>query len=310
MKIFALNFCITGIVILFLIAMCDIQQAWTSIKSANIYLVIISVGLVFLHLIFVGERWKVAFQGYNQQVKSIELIKIIFVGQFLRQFMPSSIISELVKMQMCKKIGLRMTFALSSSVIDRFSGIAMLGLMVVGITIFFNTNVKLDYNAFYFLLLLLILFYFLFRIIVRKNKNPSIIFGNRVTSLIDCMASFRISLFGFFKLSFFSLAANILIILSVYVTALSINVPITFIQAFIVIPLALVMSMIPISFGGWGVREASFVYVFSLNSINSSDALATSFLYGLVLTFTGLISGVFLPKLSMFDISFALKKNV
>jgi glycosyltransferase 2 family protein len=48
----------------------------------------------------------------------------------------------------------------------------------------------------------------------------------------------------------------------------------------IVFPAALLMSILPISFGGWGVREASVVYGLSLYGIPEHDALLASLLFG------------------------------
>jgi glycosyltransferase 2 family protein len=47
-----------------------------------------------------------------------------------------------------------------------------------------------------------------------------------------------------------------------------------------VFPTALLMSMLPISFGGWGVREASVVYGLSLYGISEHDALLASIIFG------------------------------
>jgi len=52
------------------------------------------------------------------------------------------------------------------------------------------------------------------------------------------------------------------------------------------------VSMIPISFGGWGVREGAMVVFFGLVGVPAADALAMSILFGLAALVAGLPGGV------------------
>ena len=62
-------------------------------------------------------------------------------------------------------------------------------------------------------------------------------------------------------------------------------------DAFVLVPSALLIAMVPISLAGWGVREVVFIQAFSLAGVVSSQALALSLLYGLVGLITGLLGG-------------------
>ncbi len=56
---------------------------------------------------------------------------------------------------------------------------------------------------------------------------------------------------------------------------------------------AMLLSMVPISFGGWGVREAAMMWLFSGAGVAPGTALSISVLFGLVTTAAGLLGGVF-----------------
>ena len=56
---------------------------------------------------------------------------------------------------------------------------------------------------------------------------------------------------------------------------------------------AMLLSMVPISFGGWGVREAAMMWLFSGAGIAPGTALSISIVFGLVTTAAGLLGGVF-----------------
>lgn len=57
-------------------------------------------------------------------------------------------------------------------------------------------------------------------------------------------------------------------------------------------PAAFLAAMIPISFGGWGVREASFVYFLGAAGIAAPAALAISILFGLTRILIGAAGGL------------------
>jgi len=61
---------------------------------------------------------------------------------------------------------------------------------------------------------------------------------------------------------------------------------------FALTPAALLVAMVPVSFGGWGVREVTFVYLLGTAGIAAEDALSLSIAFGLLRVFVGAIGGV------------------
>jgi uncharacterized membrane protein YbhN (UPF0104 family) len=57
-------------------------------------------------------------------------------------------------------------------------------------------------------------------------------------------------------------------------------------------PAALLIAMVPVSFGGWGVREISFVYLLGTAGIPAEAALSLSIAFGLLRMIVGAIGGV------------------
>ena len=69
-----------------------------------------------------------------------------------------------------------------------------------------------------------------------------------------------------------------ILIFQLLANAYGIDIPVSTTLA--VFPAALLMSILPISFGGWGVREASVVYGLSLYGVPEHDALIASLIFG------------------------------
>ncbi len=72
--------------------------------------------------------------------------------------------------------------------------------------------------------------------------------------------------------------------------ALDVDVNVTALLA--LVPAAFLAAMIPITFGGWGVREASFVYFLGVAGVAAPAALAISILFGLTRVLIGALGGV------------------
>ena len=74
--------------------------------------------------------------------------------------------------------------------------------------------------------------------------------------------------------------------------AAGLGLAIPFETLFALTPAALLVAMVPISLGGWGVRELTFVYFLGTGGVSAEAALSLSVAYGLLRIFVGAIGGV------------------
>jgi uncharacterized membrane protein YbhN (UPF0104 family) len=71
---------------------------------------------------------------------------------------------------------------------------------------------------------------------------------------------------------------------------LGLGIPLATIFAFTTA--ALLLAMVPISFGGWGIREIAFVYLLGAAGVRAEAALSLSIAFGLLRVLLGLIGGL------------------
>ena len=62
-------------------------------------------------------------------------------------------------------------------------------------------------------------------------------------------------------------------------------------EIFLLLPLVLLMSLLPVSIAGWGVRETAMVGALSFVAVAETDALLLSVLFGLIVMVIGLPGG-------------------
>jgi glycosyltransferase 2 family protein len=93
----------------------------------------------------------------------------------------------------------------------------------------------------------------------------------------------------------FALAAttHLLNVLVFWMLGQSLGLTVTFDQWFIVVPTVLLISMLPISIGGWGVREGAMVVALRGFGIPTEEALLPSILFGLCAVIATLPGAIF-----------------
>ena len=119
--------------------------------------------------------------------------------------------------------------------------------------------------------------------------------ASRARHLYQLCKDFNQTLFGnraaTIRVVFWSICNHLCRIATVLFLALALGIGISPIDAFTLVPSALLIAMLPISLAGWGVREVIFIQAFSLAGVVPNHALALSILYGLVGLLTGLVGG-------------------
>lgn len=91
---------------------------------------------------------------------------------------------------------------------------------------------------------------------------------------------------------FYLIVQHLLRTATVLCIAAALGVAFDPIALFVLLPPAFLAAMIPISFGGWGVREASFVYFLGVAGVAAPTALAISIMFGLTRIAIGAAGGL------------------
>jgi uncharacterized membrane protein YbhN (UPF0104 family) len=77
----------------------------------------------------------------------------------------------------------------------------------------------------------------------------------------------------------------------VFVLGRAVGVPLGFLDCLLLVPPALLLTALPVSLAGWGVREGALAGGFALIGVPPSEIVAVSILYGLTGPLLGLIYG-------------------
>jgi hypothetical protein len=94
------------------------------------------------------------------------------------------------------------------------------------------------------------------------------------------------------KIAVLSLSAHALTVVSTWCAVRSISAPANFEQMFMLIPPIALITMLPISIAGWGVREATMMVAFGYAGLNQTDGTMVSLLSGTASFVVGILGGL------------------
>jgi uncharacterized membrane protein YbhN (UPF0104 family) len=94
------------------------------------------------------------------------------------------------------------------------------------------------------------------------------------------------------KLAVYSLLVHVLTVVIAWCVVKSIAAPVMFGQAFQLVPPVMLITMMPISIAGWGVREATMGLAFGYAGLANSEGVNVSLLFGMVSFIVGAIGGL------------------
>jgi hypothetical protein len=295
--LFVIKILITGWLLSYLIEKIDIQSVFLQLRLMQPSCALAALVALLAQLLLVVIRWCVVGQLIDVKLPFQQATRFMFIGQFFNQLLPSSIGGDAVRAWMASRNGISLARAAASIFCDRAVGLLVVvylawlslmlfptdwvpGVMTAGRYIHYFTA----FATFGLLMLML------FGAKAAKLMMHSV-FGRPFGVIVR---DIRIVLFTNVKslqIIGLSVGVQLLIALAAYFFARGINVNLRFIDALILIPLIMLISMLPVSLAGWGLRESAMVVGLGLVGIADVDALAISVAFGLAQIVIGIPGG-------------------
>lgn len=229
--------------------------------------------------------------GFDQSLGAF--VVYYFAGMYLNLFAPSTVVGDLGRGLLLAGNGGSVGAALQSVLADRVSGLVMLlWVSATGFLLFGPTVLPAVLgNGIIAAAVLSVTGWWILPRVVGRLCSPASAPRRLVEKFLvpyqteavllgrACGLSF---IFHLFQLSLQVLLAH----------ALGLVVPFWYLTLFI--PLVHILSALPLSFGGLGVREGGYVVFLSLIGISKDDALAFGLLWSALVFGAGLVGGVVL----------------
>src|SRR6476619_7671510 len=252
---------------------------------------------VTLLQIFLGVlRWREISAECGAPLETRQAMRFNLIGTFFNQTLPSSIGGDAVRLWLVARTGAGWRAATYSIFVDRAIGLIALAIIIVAslpwslrlITDPHGQSALLvvDFAALAagvgFLVLGRLPWPWLKRWWGTHHLHACSVIANRVIFSREHGP----------KIAVLSLLVHVLAVVIGWCVVQSIAAPVAFSAIFQLVPPVMLITMLPISIAGWGVREATMGLAFGYAGLMANEGVKISLLYGAVSFIVGAVGGL------------------
>lgn len=275
----------------------DFKSAWTLMARLTPWLVALLFGLVFAQIALIAWRLQLVVNAGGQSTAYSACFHTVMSGAFVGQTPVSMVGADAARIWYLLRGGLTLREAGSAVFADRAVGLVALVVMVIlaDIPLFMLvddlwmrvTIVLVTLGAVGGLASLLLLQFLPKRLQEVRGLRWLAELSASLCSLL------RHTQFGPMLL-LLGVAGHVASVLVLYVLFAGFGEPQRLSDCLILAPFPLLLSLLPISVGGWGVREGTLVAAFSLIGVPPELTLTVSITFGLILLVASLPGSIVL----------------
>ncbi len=292
---YLIKLAISGLLVWLLVRNRDLGELLREILAVEPLALAVATACLFVMLLPQALRWSIVLRAMSHPTGWRTTLPITMVGLFFSQTLPSSIGGDGMRMWELRRSGLPLSAAISSVIVDRAAG--LLGICVlVTATMPVLFNLIPDPAVKSGVALLVITGYsgtvvaLLFDALPERLRRLPVL--RQFSSLSASLRAVMLSPSPAIGAVGISVIYQLGLVAVIFTLARGIHVPVSPAACLVLVPIANLSALLPISIAGWGVREGAFVVGFGLIGIPSTDAIALSVLSGLLSMLVGLSGGV------------------
>jgi glycosyltransferase 2 family protein len=273
----------------------DLGQAGELISHANLPLIATTLLVVLIANFVVGWRWHLILSAEAPSPGSTTLLKIVFVGLFFNQTLPTGVGGDAVRAWRCSRIGIGFGAAIRSILLDRACGyLVFVVLYALGLPIWLR--ILADPKERSTVVAVLVFAVLGLVALVSLDCLPRPLLRLRVVTEFAELSRASRRLFTNPRRCSTVLGLSVitigLTILAFKFVGDAVGSRLSLGSWMIVVPPVTLIQLIPVSLAGWGVREAALVVALGSFGVPAEAALAISVLVGLCSIVVGLPGGL------------------
>jgi glycosyltransferase 2 family protein len=256
----------------------------------------LAIAITFLQIFLGVLRWCEISAECGAPLATSQAMRFNLIGSFFNQTLPSSIGGDAVRLWLVARNGAGWRAATYSIFVDRAVGLVALAVVVVA-TLPWSYDLigdprgrsallLIDFAALAagagFLSLGMLPWQWLKRWWATHHFHACSVIASRVLFHRERGP----------KVAVLSIAVHVLTILIAWCVVQSISAQVGFGQLFQLVPPVMLITMLPISIAGWGVREATMGLAFGYAGLMTNEGINVSLLFGAVAFLVGVFGGM------------------
>lgn len=285
---------ITVVLIIYVAMQIDLQDIKTRLINVDGQYLVYALIASFATGLFHALRWNRIIATDDKPLSLKDAVNLVFIGYFFSQMLPSSIGGDAMRVWRSHKMGLAMNHAIISVLVDRFLSLLGVVALILIFSVYFYNNIN-NATVLNLLILFCISSIIISILLVFADRFPQRFLPAKIGGFIQKLARCIRHIFRpavFLYLLALSAIVHILVSFIVYLSAEAFHIPLSIPDAILLIPPVIMITTIPVSIGGWGIRETAMIFFLGLASVSSSDALLLSVTLGLIFIVTSIPGGI------------------
>jgi hypothetical protein len=274
----------------------NLTDLLSRITVTSLFWIGLAIAVTFLQIFIGVVRWREVSAACGAPIELGQGMRYNVIGTFFNQTLPSAIGGDAVRLWLVARAGAGWRAATYSIFVDRAIGLIALAILIVASLPWSYSLIAdpqgrsalllVDFGALAggigFLVLGALPWPWLRRWWATHHLHACAVIANRV---IFSRAHGPM-------ITVLSLLVHVLTVVIAWCVVKAIAAPVGFDQTFLLIPPVILITMMPISIAGWGVREATMGLAFGFAGLAPNEGVNISLLYGAVSFIAGAFGGL------------------
>jgi hypothetical protein len=301
-KIFALTkLAITTLLFVYIFRKIDFHQFGATLRNARMDILVIGFLVLWIGHYLCIYRWRMLMRPLMPVLSMGQLIGIYCIGLFFNLTLPSVVGGDVVKMYYAGKPSKAYAQSFAATFLDRDAGMLAMMIIACAAIVFYPVVVPgipvslIVWSAFFLFVVVNIGIFspYFHRVLTgllrRLHLSKIAMKVDTISTAFQVMGKHKVVLVVSLLISFLN---QLLVIAVTWIMALGLRLRVPFSYFLIFVPVITLISMIPISLNGMGLREYAFVSLFGAVGVLSASSLAMGILSSVVLVLSSFPGGI------------------
>lgn len=280
----------------YLFSKVNFQEVQDTLEKASYGYLFFAAAILLLQAMAGAVRWSMVIKIISAPVRLLVALKIMFIGLFFNQTLPSSIGGDAMRIWHIRHHGFPLRTAINSVLLDRLIALVALALFMLITYPFLHQFVDNQLLRLAVILAALVMIVG-FAMLYYFRKIPRRFYGWRITEEIRHISTEAHQITRTprraIEIVMLSIVMHAMTGVAIYEVARGLGISIGLLECVVLTPPIGLITVLPISVAGWGVREAGMVTALAFAGVATHDALIVSILLGLLLVVISIPGGIY-----------------
>ena len=264
----------------YLLGKVGLEGAWSRAQAIPLALVLSAAALLVVQTLIWALRWSVVVRAMGMRLPVRHSIPITFAGLFFNQFLPASVGADAVRMWQSQRAGLPVSAAVNAVLLER-AGALLAVCMLAAVTSSYWADLMGSGLAAWVFPLVTLASICGIGMLASVAGLPRRWFEQQraLRGLVYLSQDARkvfLNPRNVIVLTALAVMGQALLATSVFALAAGLGIDITLLQCFVLMPPVVVISSLPVSVAGWGVRELAMITAMGYMGVPADTALLLS----------------------------------